>query len=150
MYPNAVTHSTGDRIDVNKRRALIIKKLHTNKQRELASQASKKGKKGQSIKTANKAPAKDKVQIKLPPRIKIQKHTKQETNGRLEEKQEEHQTKRSIKELGTQGTSHQQMQKQTEAMNGQTTEGRQRPYVQTKNNKTRHRLGRAAGENNEG
>ena len=59
--------------------ALIIKKLKANKQRELASQASKMGGNGQSIKTANKVPTKDKVQIKLPPRIKIQKHTKLKT-----------------------------------------------------------------------
>ena len=78
--------------------ALIIKKLKANKQRELASQASKMGGNGQSIKTANKVPTKDKVQIKLPPRIKIQKHTKLETNWRLEvheEKREEHKTSRS-------------------------------------------------------
>ena len=47
------------------------------------------------------------------------------TNRWLEvhkEKLEEHQTNRSIKEIGTQGTSHQKMQKQTEAMNGQQGE----------------------------
>ena len=39
--------------------------------------------------------------------------------------------KNRIKELGTQGTSHQQKQKQTEAMNRQRQEGEQRLKTQT-------------------
>ena len=54
-----------------------------------------------------------------------------------EKLQNSHQPKRNqtrknrIKELGTQGTSHQQKQKQTEAMNRQRQEGEQRLKTQT-------------------
>ena len=81
-----------------------------------------------------------KQQTKYQQKTKYKSNSHQESksknipNRRLEaheEKWEEQQTNRSIKELGTQGTSHQQRQKQTESMNRQTTEGRQRLYAQT-------------------
>ena len=92
----------------------------------------------QSIKTANKVPTKDKVQIKQPPRIKIQKHTKQETGGTRGEMggttdQQEHQGAWNTRDITPTETEADRINEQT------NNRGKTKTICTDTNDKTRNR-----------